>query len=536
MREGTEFALCKGYLMKIEIYDTTLREGEQGASVSFTKNDKLKIIKALDDLGVSYIEAGMINTCEDLDFFEEAAQINLSTAKLCAFGATRRPDERAEDSPALALIAKSPCDTVCIFGKSWVYQVQTVLRTTKEENLKMIADTVSFLTKKGKKVFFDAEHFFDGYSDDAPYAMEVLKTARDAGAERLILCDTNGGALPDIIGMVTAAATEKFKNCIGIHCHNDLGMAEACSISAVLSGALQVQGTVSGIGERCGNANINTLIPILQLKLGFDCIGERISALTKTARYINETANRPFDEKEPFVGGYAFTHKAGMHIDGVMKSPRTFEHLSPDAVGNKSNILISSLSGRSAMADKVTNILPYLDRTSPEVALCLNAVRKKESEGYTYEDAEASLMLVIKDALGKRRNYFDLLTFKVMTDEDTRDKKENADNMRSSAMIKISVDGKEELAAAEGNGPVNAMDKALRAVLSAFYPVIDKMKLTDFKVRVSGGGATASKVRVVIESTDGESIWRTVGVSADIINASWQALRDSVEYMLDNSI
>lgn len=521
--------------MKLEIYDSTLREGEQSATVTFSKSDKLKIIGALDGLGVSYIEAGMVTCADDLDFFKEAAELPLEHSRLVAFGSTCKPNETAESSPTVALLASVSTDTVCVFGKSWDYQVSKVLGTTKEENLRMIKDTVSYLKAKGKQVFFDAEHFFDGYSDDALYAMEVLETARAAGAQRLILCDTNGGMLTDIIGMATAAVCERFGQCIGIHCHNDLGMAEACTVSAVLSGAVQVQGTVSGIGERCGNANLNTLIPILQLKLGFDCIGESLKSLTPTARYINETANRVFDEREPFVGGYAFTHKAGMHIDGVMKSPKTFEHVSPESVGNLRNIVISSLSGRSAMADKMAGIMPQLDRRSPEVEKALRAVREKEALGYSYEDAEASLALVIKDALGLRKNYFDLVHFKVMTDEDalTDTSDQAIDAMRSSAMIKISVDGKEKLSAAEGNGPVNAMDKALRHVLSAFYPVIDKMKLTDFKVRVSSGGATASVVRVVIESTDGLCVWRTVGVSPDIINASWQALRDSVEYMLD---
>ncbi len=521
--------------MKLEIYDTTLREGEQSATVSFSQSDKIKIIKALDALGVSYIEAGMVTSAADLEFFEKVVSLDLETAKPVAFGSTCRPGEAADCSPSLELLAEVCCDTVCVFGKSWTYQVRKVLGTTKDENLRMIYDTVKYLKSKNKTVFFDAEHFFDGYSDDAKYAMSVLNTALQAGADRIILCDTNGGMLPDIIGMATAAVVDRFGHCVGIHCHNDLGMAEACTVSAVLSGAIQVQCTVSGIGERCGNANLNTLVPILQLKLGFDCIGEKLSSLTETARYINETANRPFDEREPFVGGYAFTHKAGMHIDGVMKSPRTFEHVSPESVGNLRNIVISSLSGRSAMADKMAGIMPHLNRNSPEVEKALIAVREKESLGYSYEDAEGSLALVIKEALGLRKNYFDLVHFKVMTDEDAiSDSPESAiDAMRSSAMIKVSVEGKEKLSAAEGNGPVNAMDKALRQVLSGFYPAIDKMKLTDFKVRVSSGGATASVVRVVIESTDGRSVWRTVGVSPDIINASWQALRDSVEYMLD---
>ena len=300
--------------MKIEIYDSTLREGEQSATVSFSKSDKIKIIEALDRLGVSYIEAGMVTSPEDIEFFKAVSEMELSCAVPVAFGATMRPGEEAEKSASLSLLASVPCSTVCIFGKSWDYQVAKVLGTSKEENLRMIKDSVSYLKAAGKTVFFDAEHFFDGYSDDAIYAMKVVETAIDAGADRVILCDTNGGMLPDIIGMATAAVCNRFGKKIGVHCHNDLGMAEACTVSAVLSGAVQVQCTVSGIGERCGNANLNTLIPILQLKLGFDCIGDKLSSLTQTARFINETANRTFDEKEPFVGGYAFTHKAGMHI------------------------------------------------------------------------------------------------------------------------------------------------------------------------------------------------------------------------------
>ncbi len=522
--------------MKIEIYDTTLREGEQSATVSFNTEDKLKIITALDALGVTYIEAGMITGEADSDFFRRASGLSLKNAVLTAFGATVRAGERPEDDAALRLLAGADTRAVCIFGKSWGYQVSKVLRTTKEENLRMIRDTVAYLKSFGKTVIFDAEHFFDGYSEDPGYALTVLETAQSAGCDRVVLCDTNGGMLPDVVGMATAAAKERVDR-LGIHCHNDMGMAEACSVSAVLSGAVQVQGTVSGIGERCGNANLNTLIPVLQLKLGFDCIGDRIRSLTATARNVNEIANRVFDEREPFVGGYAFTHKAGMHIDGVMKNPRTFEHVSPEAVGNLRNIVVSSLAGRSAMVDKMAHIVPNLDKDSPQVAAALAAVRKKEAEGYSYEDAEGSLALVIDEALGRRKRYFELLHFKVMTDEDNS--VPGADRylgaMRSSALIKVSVDGKEELAAAEGNGPVNAMDKALRRALLPFFPEIDGMRLTDFKVRVISGGATASVVRVVIESTDSRSVWRTVGVSADVINASWQALRDSVEFMLSKN-
>ena len=524
--------------MKLEIYDSTLREGEQSATVTFTWEDRLKIIGELDRLGISCIETGMLTCSRDLEFLHQAAALDLSHASLSAFGATRRAGERAEESEGLALLADAPVSTVCIFGKSWGYQVENVLRTTKEENLAMIRDSVAFLTGAGKRVIFDAEHFFDGYSDDADYALSALRTAWEAGADTVVLCDTNGGMLPDVIGMATGAATAAAREAsrstghachVGIHCHNDMGMAEACSVSAVLSGAVHVQGTISGIGERCGNANLNTLIPVLQLKLGFACIGERLALLTDTARRINEFANRAFDEREPFVGGYAFTHKAGTHIDGVIKSPRSFEHISPGSVGNMRNMIISSLSGRSAMVEKMARILPQLDRESPKVAAALEAVRCREEAGYSYDDAEASLLLVIREALGMRRQYFQVPHFKVMTDEGSG----KEENMRSTAMIKVEVGGAQELCAAEGIGPVNAMDKALRQALVRFYPAIDQMHLTDFKVRVISGGATAAVVRVVIESTDGVTVWRTVGVSPDVISASWQALRDSVEYMLE---
>ena len=349
--------------------------------------------------------------------------------------------------------------------------------------------------------------------------------------------------------MITKAVTDRFGK-IGIHCHNDLGMAEACSVSAVLSGAMQVHGTVSGIGERCGNANLNTLIPVLQLKLGFDCIGDNIRKLTKTARFINETANLTFSENEPFVGGYAFTHKAGAHIDGVNKAPKTFEHISPEAVGNKRNILISGLSGRAAVMEKLRELISEkslgegmdeiikgmedgtMSKNDPVIVRAAEIIKEKEAAGYSYEDAGASLALLLTEAFGIRRRSFELLDFKVIVDEDADAAAHKTDEMRSWAMIKISVGGREELSAGEGNGPVNAMDVCLRRALSRFYPEIEEMHLTDYKVRVLDSSATASSVRVLIESTDGESVWRTVGVSPDIINASWQALRDSVEYML----
>lgn len=535
--------------MKIEIFDTTLRDGAQGAGINFNDGDKMKVIHALDKIGVSYIEAGMLCDAHSRDFFDELGRLSLKNSKLCVFSQTRRAGESCESDLFLPSAAAAPVPCAVIYGKSWLYQVANVLGTTAEENLAMIADTVRYLRAAGKEVIFDAEHFFDGYSDNADYSFRVVDAALSAGASRVVLCDTNGGMLPDVIGMITKAVTDRFGN-IGIHCHNDLGMAEACSVSAVLSGAMQVHGTVSGIGERCGNANLNTLIPVLQLKLGFDCIGDKIGRLTKTARFVNETANLTFSENEPFVGGYAFTHKAGAHIDGVNKSPKTFEHISPEAVGNKRNILISGLSGRAAVMEKLRELIldrcmgegmeeveksladGTMSKNDPVIIRAAEMIKEKEAAGYSYEDAGASLALVLDEAFGIRRRCFDLLNFKVIVDEDADAAAHSTDEMRSWAMIKISVNGREELSAGEGNGPVNAMDVCLRRALSRFYPEIEEMHLTDYKVRVLDSGATASSVRVLIESTDGVSVWRTIGVSPDIINASWQALRDSVEYML----
>ncbi|MBE6597945.1 MAG: citramalate synthase [Ruminococcaceae bacterium] len=533
--------------MKIEIFDTTLRDGAQGAGINFNYDDKIKVIHALDEIGVSYIEAGMLCDAQSAEFFSELGKLSLTNSKLCAFTQTRRAMERCENDLFLPYVAKAPVPCAVVYGKSWLYQVSNVLGTTAEENLAMIADTVRYLHSAGKEVIFDAEHFFDGYADNAEYSLRVVDAALKAGASRVVLCDTNGGMLPDVVGMITKDVVDRFGS-IGIHCHNDMGMAEACSVSAVLSGAVQVHGTISGIGERCGNANLNTLIPVLQLKLGFDCIGDRIKKLTKTARFVNETANLAFSENEPFVGGYAFTHKAGAHIDGVNKSPKTFEHISPEAVGNKRNILISGLSGRAAVIEKLRELIVErcmgsgmeefakgladgtVSKNDPVVVRAAEMIKAKEAEGYSYEDAGASLALVLDEAFGIRRRSFDLLNFKVIVDEDGEGT--SADEMRSWAMIKISVDGNEELSAGEGNGPVNAMDVCLRRALSRFYPEIGEMHLSDYKVRVLNSGATASVVRVLIESTDGVSVWRTIGVSSDIINASWQALRDSVEYML----
>ena len=516
--------------MKIEILDTTLRDGAQGAGIDFTYEDKLKIIGALDDLGVDYIEAWnfMSNS--------EVIHGDLRHAQITAFGSTRRPYENISESDVFRRIAESDIGFVTIFGKSWTYHVRNVLKTSYEENLAMIYDTVRYLTMSGKRVIYDAEHFFDGYADDPSYALDTIRAACRAGAGTIVLCDTNGGSLPDIIGCVVGEVKSALTDVkLGIHCHNDIGMAAAATVAAVGNGAVHVHGTISGIGERCGNANLNTIMPVLQFKLGYDCISpESMKKLTKTVRYINEIANLTFDESEPFVGGYAFTHKAGMHIDAVQKSAMSIEHIVPEMVGNERNILISGIAGRAAVLERME--MPDLTKDSPQVMAVLKKIREYEQSGYSYEDADASLKLLIYESLGIRRRYFNLIKYQVSINESV------GTDSPCTALIKIAVGDMTEMTAAEGKGPVHALDTALRRALSMFYPIIENIRLTDYKVRVLNTGGTASpsnmtgsKVRVSIETTDGIRVWRTVGVSEDIIDASWQALADSVEYVLAQS-
>ncbi len=524
--------------MKVEIYDTTLRDGAQGAGIDFSDDNRISIIHALDRLGVSYIEAGNAASERDAVFFETCDRIELQNSRLSAFCATRRAGKNAADDPVLTRLASSPVQYVAVVGKAWEYQVTAVLGTTADENLEMIRDTVSFLRSAGKHVFFDAEHFFDGYGDSPAYALTVLKTAFEAGAERLVLCDTNGGMLPDTVGVIITSVHKRLPDApLAIHCHDDMGMAVACTVEAVISGAVQIQGTVCGIGERCGNCNLNTAIPVLQLKLGYTCLTkEQLACLTRTAREITETANLSFNEHSPFVGGYAFTHKAGMHIDAVRKTPRTFEHTVPELVGNASNLLISGIAGKSAYSAVLERIAPELsiEAGSDRFNLIISHIKEYEARGFQFENAEASLLLVVLEALGLRRSFYELLTFRVMISEPMSI---NPDS-KCSAFIKVAIpteDGRmEELTAAEGDGPVHALDVALRRALSGSYPDLANVKLSDYKVRVlnSASDTTASSVRVLIESTDGVSVWRTVGVSVDIVDASWQALRDSIEYYL----
>ena len=521
-------------MRKITIFDSTLRDGAQARGISFSVEDKIKIAHALDRQGVDYIEAGNPGSNpKDLAFFqhfaENAKNAPLSHAKLIAFGSTRRKGILPEEDKNLQALLSANTDSVCIFGKSWDFHATNILNATLEENLAMISDTVAFLKKHGKEVIFDAEHFFDGYKKNADYAMASLKAAQEGGASCLVLCDTNGGCFPSEIFEIVCTVVAEFPSTeIGIHTHNDCEMAVANSIMAVQSGATHVQGTFTGFGERCGNANLSALIPNLQLKLGYECIpADSMPLLTETARYISETANVSLNSRAAYVGRSAFAHKAGMHIDGVTKSSSSFEHVNPEAVGNQRQYLISEVAGGSAMLAKIQKIDPSLTKGSPQTAEIIQGIKDREHMGYQYEAAEASLLLFIRKKLGKFAPSFKLLNFRVIGERPF-------DEGRSaSARIGIEVNGQRVFTYAEGIGPVGALDKALRQALINFYPGLAKTYLTDYKVRVlDNKHATESQVRVLIESTDGKQNWTTVGSSGDIIDASYQALVDSIEYTL----
>ncbi len=522
-------------LTRVMIYDSTLRDGAQAEGISFSVEDKLKIVNVLDGLGVSYIEAGNPGSNpKDLEFFKRAGELKLKNARLAAFGSTRRKGIKACDDANVKSLLTAGTDTIAIFGKSWDFHVTNIINASLSENLEMIRDTVLFFKEKGKELVFDAEHFYDGYKNNPEYAMETLEAAVSAGADCIVLCDTNGGAFPSEIFDITKLVVERFgdKASVGIHCHNDTGMAVANSIMAVEAGVLQVQGTFTGVGERCGNATLSTIIANLQLKRGVSCIPqENMQELKRVARFIAEVANVSLFDREPYVGKTAFSHKAGMHIDGVNKNSHSFEHVDPESVGNERKFLTSEVAGRSTILSKIQRIAPSVQKDSPETGIIMDRLKALEHEGYQFEGAESTFEIVIRKALGKYRPFFELVNFKVIGEQPYNEGKS------SSALIKVIVDGKEEITAAEGDGPVNALDKALRKALEVFYPNLKTVHLTDYKVRVlDGAQATASKVRVLIESTDGESNWSTVGVSTDIIEASWIALVDSIEYKLIKDI
>jgi len=513
----------------IAIYDSTLRDGAQAQGVSYSVEDKLKIAAQLDDLGIRYIEAGNPGSNpKDLEFFARVGELQLKNAKIVAFGATRKVGVTAAEDANVRSLLEAGTSVVAIFGKSWNYQVTEILRTSLAENLLMIGETIAYCKGRGLEVVYDAEHFFDGYKADADYALATLGAAAEAGADSICLCDTNGGSLPLEILDITRAVVTRFATTIGIHCHNDSELAVANTLMAVQAGATQVQGTINGIGERCGNANLVSIIADLQLKMGHSCIpASRMAQLTSLAHCVAEIANITPNEKAAYVGNHAFAHKGGMHIDAVSKAPAAYEHIDPETVGNARHILMSEVAGRSTLLAKIKSIDASLDRDSPQLIALMEKLKALEHEGYQFESAESSFELVVRKMLGKYQPFFTLQEFKVMVNEPA------VHGVNSSAMIKIRVGDLEEITAAEGDGPVNALDKAMRKALERFYPAIKDIKLTDYKVRVlDSDQASAAKVRVLIESTDHRERWTTIGVSTDVIDASWLALVDAVEYKL----
>jgi 2-isopropylmalate synthase len=517
--------------MDIELLDTTLRDGAQAEGISFSVRDKLAIVAALDRLGIPLIEAGNPGSNpKDLEFFETVRLQPPVSAQLAAFGATRRPSLSLEADPQVRELLGAGTRVVVIFGKSWPLHVTEVLRTTLDENLAMIRDTVSAAVAAGRRVIYDAEHFFDGWLADAGYALRTLETAVEAGADTLSLCDTNGGRFPEEIARTTAAVMDRVgrRARVGIHAHNDAGLAVANSLAAVREGATHVQGTLVGFGERCGNANLAVILANLQLKAGRRCIpDEAMPLLTQTVRQIAEIANIVLPEDMPYVGRRAFAHKAGMHMDGVRKCRHSFEHVPPESVGNARRFLMSEVAGRSAVLERVQKVDPRVRKGDPVLDTLVRRLKELEQQGYQFEGADGSFELLIRKALGLYRPGFKLEHYKIL------DERPSASEWGASAIVKISVDGKEEISAAEGDGPIHALDRSVRKALERFYPSIGRVRLTDFKVRVlDSQAASAAKVRVLIESTDGREVWTTVGVSTDIIEASWIALVDAIEYKL----
>jgi 2-isopropylmalate synthase len=514
---------------KITIFDSTLRDGAQAEGISFSVKDKLDIVKILDKMGIDIIEAGNPGSNpKDIAFFEELKTLPLSHAALCAFGSTCHPGKKAEDDANLQAILKTNTKYAAIFGKASVFHVQSILNTTREENLRMIEDSCQFLSQNGKKVIFDAEHFFDGYALDADYALATLKAAEKGGAVAVSLCDTNGGTLPSKIQKIVGHVCNSLQIEVAIHAHNDSGLGVAASLSGVEGGASQVQGTFLGYGERCGNANLATVIADLQLKMGYQCLPEnKIEKLTPTAIKIAEISNYALTGREPYIGKSAFAHKGGMHIDAVLKAPHSFEHIDPQSVGNQRRILMSEVAGRGTIIQLIHEIDPGIEKHSKEATRVMDRIKELEYQGYQFEGAESSVKLLIRKELGKFKPFFEIEDFKTIGEKPAA-----GHALSASAIVKVSVEGQEAINAAEGDGPVNALDKALRAALEGFYPSIKSLRLTDFKVRVIDQGATASKVRVLIESSDGDDIWSNVGVSTDVIEASLIALVDSIEYKL----
>lgn len=520
----------------IEILDSTLRDGSQGEGISYSVQDKIHIVQALDDLGIKYIEAGNPGSNpKDMEFFQRAKNLKLKNSQIVAFGSTRRKDSSCAEDVNLQSLLSAETETVVIFGKTWDFQATEILHASLEENLEMIRDTCSYLNQRGRNVIFDAEHFFTGFKANKDYALKALGAAIEGGASVLSLCETKGGAMIEECREGVRAAVEKFGAgaVIGIHTHNDSGLAVANSLVAVEVGATHVQGVLLGFGERTGNANLSTIISNLQLKMNCKCIPEEnIKQLTPICKRVAEITNITLDPGLPYVGQNAFAHKAGMHIDAVLKNPFAYEHIEPESVGNSRVFLMSEVAGRSMVIEKIRKFDPSITKSSPVVSEIMAKVKELEHQGYQFEGADGSFELLVRKSIGKYQPFFKLRYYKTSDESPLIEK-----GLYSFAQLKIEVDGHEEIAAGEGNGPVNALDFALRTALKSFYPSVEDIHLTDYKVRVlDGKSATAASVRVLIESTDGTDIWTTIGVSCDVIEASWLALVDSFEYKLIKDI
>ena len=515
----------------VVLYDTTLRDGSQREGISFSVDDKLKIARRLDRLGVAYIEGGWPGSNpKDMAFFERVSELRLEKAIVTAFGSTRRADTAVEKDANIQALIAADTPAVAVFGKSWDLHVHRVLTTTLEENLHMIADSVRYLKALGREVLYDAEHFFDGHRTNPAYAMQTLAAAAEAGADVLVLCDTNGGALPSTVATVVAEVRRSTATPLGIHAHNDGEMAVANSLVAVEMGAVHVQGTINGYGERCGNANLCSIIPALKLKMGHDCVtGEQLRTLTDTARYVSELANLSLDAHLPYVGYSAFAHKGGMHVNALVKCEESYQHVEPSLVGNRKRVVVSELSGKSNIAYKAQEFGLELADGTGQTRQVLQRIKELENQGFQFEGAEGSVELLIRRARPDYAPPFELLDFHVLV-HGRRD-----GGMAAEATVKVQVGDQIMHTAADGNGPVNALDTAVRKALLPLYPCLADVHLTDYKVRILDGEAgTAAQTRVLIDSANSHRAWSTVGCSTNIIEASWQALADSLEYTLLN--
>ena len=515
----------------IKIYDTTLRDGSQAEGISFTVEDKIRIAQKLDEIGAHYIEGGWPGSNpRDIDFFSKVNRVNFLQTKITAFGSTRYPNKKVEEDSIIQALLRTETEVVTIFGKTWDLHVRDALSTSLDENLRMIFESINYLKKHRTEVLFDAEHFFDGYKNNPEYAIKTIKEAESGGADWIVLCDTNGGSLPDEVHSIFSEVRNSINIKLGIHAHNDSEVAVANSLRAVEAGAQQVQGTINGIGERCGNTNLISIIPNLKIKMGLDCgSNKQLEKLKDVSSFVDELANKAHWDQQPFVGKSAFAHKGGIHVSAVRKNSQTYEHIKPEVVGNRQRILISDLSGKSNVLHKAKEFGIDVEAGEPKIQKILKTLKESENLGFQYEGAEASFELLMRDALGEKEVFFDFISFRVIVEKQQED-----EEPISEATVKLKVNGVQEVSTEEGIGPVNALDKAIKKALVKFYPELKKVDLYDYKVRIlEEKKGTRAKTRVLIESGDENTKWGTVGVSENIIEASWQALIDSIAFKLN---